>query len=1003
MKTATMRLSAILAASLAITLLPSGAAWADDSRQTGFEDWEQDGDAYHYKLEVTSGGQWYGNNVHRFDDPTYTPPGGSGFWMGIRSFVGAYIETPPLTAGGVGSVDFTSRLRFDTHSGTVALQISTNDAPSEGDWETITNLVYDSSHANIAGPVQVNRPDARRVRFLRTVASPLDETSNRVLGEINFDNIDIGLVIPARVTLTTPTRLPAGATVANGGPVAVSTYAFPNATATIQSVNLLYRTLAAGLDNDWVNSSMTPAGGDLYTATIPPLAAGNVEYYVSCQYTGVLNESPVVSVTNGYEAVYPLGERRATDFEGWVFSGGTNFQRAIDGSADVWFGGLVHYDNDAAYAPAGGSNYWMGLRSCDEAYILSPPFEDGLGTIAFSSRLRDPGQDGTVAVQIATNATPDEGDWETFTNLLYDAGQPARAESLVVNRVDVRRVRLLRAAASSGDSSAEGIAGAINFDNLALLEIDLARVTLTNLTRNPPDANVANGGPVAIELDVLPTPGATVDAVDLIYRTLADGLDNNWKTNAMTKGGGAIYTGLIPPLAAGAVEFRVECRYSGILNESPVSTPIEGYTAVYPDGDRRATDFEGWKWEAGTDYFRTVAGSDDRWTSGDTHYDNTPDYAPPGGSNYWMGLRDIEGANILSPPFDGGVDSIDFTSALRDNSQSGTVDLQVATIDEPGESDWETVSSLVYSAGQPDNAGPVQLLRADVRRVRFLRTDASGADPIAGAINFDNIAISYLPSLVADVTLTNLTRNPADATIPGGIPVAITIEAIPNPSATIQAVNLIYRTLAAGAAPWWVTNAMTAAGDDLYEGEIPPLAAGDVEYAVECHYTGFMAATPVTTPTNSYTIAAVPGDRRYADFEGWLRDGPTGNTNYYRNVTNSSDRWYAHAAHYFEDPALKPPGGEGNWMGLRSIVGAYILSPPFEGGVGVIYFTSKLREYYQSGEVAVQVAAVDDPLENDWETVDLLVYSYTASSGPWQVQQTPPTTKSWAPSTSTIS
>lgn len=66
-----------------------------------------------------------------------------------------------------------------------------NDTPGEGEWETITNLVYDLNNVNIAGPIEVNRTDVRRVRFLRTVASPIDGSTFKVDGAINFDNIDI--------------------------------------------------------------------------------------------------------------------------------------------------------------------------------------------------------------------------------------------------------------------------------------------------------------------------------------------------------------------------------------------------------------------------------------------------------------------------------------------------------------------------------------------------------------------------------------------------------------------------------------------------------------------------------------------------------------------------------------------------------------------------------------------------------------------------------------------
>lgn len=176
--------------------------WADNpasasdypSRQTDFEGWTQVFETNYSKTVTGSTNLWFGSGVQYHNAPGVAPPGGSGYWMGLRSIAGAYFSSPPFD-GGVGFIYFTSRLREIYHSGSVVVQVSTVDEPEEGDWETIAELVYPrvttGNPPAIATPIRVNRTDVRRVRFLRTVASPIDDSMFKVDGAINFDNIDI--------------------------------------------------------------------------------------------------------------------------------------------------------------------------------------------------------------------------------------------------------------------------------------------------------------------------------------------------------------------------------------------------------------------------------------------------------------------------------------------------------------------------------------------------------------------------------------------------------------------------------------------------------------------------------------------------------------------------------------------------------------------------------------------------------------------------------------------
>ncbi|MDD5705891.1 MAG: hypothetical protein PHR35_08195, partial [Kiritimatiellae bacterium] len=240
----------------------------------------------------------------------------------------------------------------------------------------------------------------------------------------------------------------------------------------------------------------------------------------------------------------------------------------------------------------------------------------------------------------------------------------------------------------------------------------------------------------------------------------------------------------------------------------------------------------------------------------------------------------------------------------------------------------------------------------------------------------------------ATVNLTNLARNPTNSPVENGVPVTITVDAITNAEATIVSVNLIFRTLAAGAETnLWTTNAMTWVSGNTYSGQITPLVEGGAEYGVVCHFTGDGAVSPATTAIGSYTVASVPGERRYTDFHlggvaGWVRDGGTTSSNWYCTVTGSSDRWYGTGVRVdFLAGVVYPSGGASPYMYLRSIQGAWFETPPLDdAGVGTIYFTSRLRQEWQSAVVAVQITTNASPVEADWETVREMDYPYGSTA-----------------------
>ena len=227
------------------------------------------------------------------------------------------------------------------------------------------------------------------------------------------------------------------------------------------------------------------------------------------------------------------------------------------------------------------------------------------------------------------------------------------------------------------------------------------------------------------------------------------------------------------------------------------------------------------------------------------------------------------------------------------------------------------------------------------------------------------------PSLLlaaGSVTLSTPVQSPA-GNPPNGIPVTVTVDAVPSGGASINGVYLLYRTLAAGAQSWWVTNGMDVVSGDTYSLAIPALAAGTVEYRVSCRFNDVEVQESAVA---SYTVSDLPsiGSGRYMPFATtWTT---VVESNYSFSV--DSGAWTGSGLYRSALGSRVPDGGSSPVYQLMAIEGAYIQSPPLQGGVGTIYFTSQMSQAYHTGRVLVQVSTNDAPGSGDWETVKILVY-----------------------------
>ncbi len=937
------------------------------------------------------------------------PPGSANPWGLFFNILGAFFESP-LLADGVGTVYFTSSMGKSVYYGKVAVQVATNGAPGEADWETVTVLDYPVSNPPVrhAEPVVVNRADVRRVRFLRTERCPLDTSPFQNGACIVIDNIVISKP-PADVLLGEQSREPANPTSEDDVLLRCTVEdTNPDAPSFNRDVKVWYQWVPDGqtppAPGAFDSMSLTPLGDGIYEGAIPRHPAGVMHYYYECTFDG------------------------------------------------------YHYGRD----PDGETG--------------NEPYHE-------------------------ENASPRY--WAAGTNF---AALPP-----VASTYDIR-----------------------------------FPVTL-NLTQEPAGDTVEIGEAASIGVEAVPVEGIDITAVNLICRVLTAGSKEWWMTNAMARGEGCWWSGVIPPLPEGEVEYHAECLYRSLHNGGAVCSATNGYAVVpyehvAPESSRRFTPFntEGtWTWVRDTGApgganstnwhcrIDEESAETDCWSGSGVNIGNwaTSEGRPPGSATPWGQLLSIAGAFFETPLLDGGVGAVYFTASMGKGSHSGQVAVQVATAGSPGEADWETLAVLDFPPSSPliRHATPVVVNRPDVRRVRFLRTEASPLDKSTfkteGVIVIDNIVVSrpwaevlldeqprepvaptadddvLLRCAVADanpgvpsfnhglslwyqwvpdeqtppfpgafagvsltpagggvfegivpkhpagvmhyyyecvfdgshygrdpdgedgdepyhdenasprywaastnhvapppvtstyeihgarspVTLWNPMRDPAAGAVETGEPVTVGVEVVPADGVGIEAVNLVYRLLAAGARDWWNTNAMTQGEGRFWSGVIPPLPAGEVEYYFEClHEDGAVRGPVASYAVVPYDHVPTESSRRFTPFNTagtrkWERDGGDGSTSWRCQIEGSAeaDRWSGSSILVggWETAAGRPPGGDDPWGRLLSVVGARIVSPDLaEGGVGTIYFTACMGLSDHAGKMAVQVASSSTPAESDWET-----------------------------------
>ena len=254
---------------------------------------------------------------------------------------------------------------------------------------------------------------------------------------------------------------PPSGTVTNGMQVPVNVAATTSGAPVIVSATLNFRTWAPLCTNLWNSLVLvTNTAPTNFTAAIPLLPAGNVDYYATCTYVDGVATSTVVSATNTYTVGTNMATVRQETFE----SGWTNYTGWSADSAGWWGTNAFAYNNKTGNKPNGSSYFlylynWNAAGISTNTQLLSPVLAEGIGSIYFEAVLRNAGFSASFSVQTWTNGA---SSWNEVTNYTLTTSTVI-TQALSCGIYAPARVRFVRTTFDSGDSVN---ASAIVLDNI---------------------------------------------------------------------------------------------------------------------------------------------------------------------------------------------------------------------------------------------------------------------------------------------------------------------------------------------------------------------------------------------------------------------------------------------------------------------------------------------------------------------------------------------------------
>jgi hypothetical protein len=875
-----------------------------------------------------TGSQWYASGVQTITNNQIgtAPSGGAKPCLLVDNIQGAYLRSPYL-AEGVGTLYLLSKINATLNFGEMTVQVTTN-AAGTGNWETVQVIAYPSSNpvVQVASPVAINRRDARYVKIYRSDVSSA--------ADIWIDNVSLSYP-PADVSLSTvltPSSPSSGeAVTARVDVVSVDT----NVPAINRRATLYYNWNS----NGWNSLPLSPAGGNTYQAIIPGMEAGYVEYYTRADFDGYYysldpdgssysqptnteNRTPRYTATNAYTIVFQA--TRIIRLDGSLAFGNVATNAVTQLPLTVYNDGNTPLSVSSVDVPA-------GFGAQPQTFSVAAGGSSNV-TVSFApSALQAYG--GTVTVQ---------ADWTSGTNTTTASGTGVVVETvsqpILSGPVKGTRLETLtNYTASATNNYLHGVEYQFSWGNGTTSA--WGQATQSNQWSSTGVFSVAVQGRCISHPTVLSLWSAPLSVTITNTRVLR----------------------LVGDLSFGSVPM-------GQSSNRPVAVWNDGSMALQVTNITLATAFT-----AAPKVFTVQPGETTNVTV---------TFQPPAVQTYTGTFRVYSDATAGSN-----------TLAL---AGTGTAVEVVQMLSLTGPSAGETNASLSFTASASNNYGHTLEYRFDwndgITSSWNSAATAAHAWPAAG--------VRHLKAEARCATHTTVSSGwygPTDVRIV--LPLTVTVTAtnngqpmlvsvsIPPTNGTVTACTLYYQPPGSS----YFQSLTLSFGGGTWNGSIPPLNAGTMNVYVVYVVTGL--AQPVTYPasgTLSFTVSASLGDRRYTDFSGWSSNTasawtPPGYsttwTNWYRTVAGG-DQWYAGDGTLAGSPLAGkvPDGGTKPCLYLRSMQGAYLLSPYLAEGVGTIYFVSAMRATPHSGAIVVQITTSATASNATWETV--LATNYPGVTAP---------------------
>ncbi len=311
---------------------------------------------------------------------------------------------------------------------------------------------------------------------------------------------------------------------------------------------------------------MVHAGGNTYTASLPPAPPGPVYYYYACTYEGFHAASPLYFPARApserlvYTNLFSPGPIREQDF--YPFASAA-YGTTVTNAADGWIVSHCFVSNAFQHCRMGPTNYGGDTVF---AYILSPWVTGGIGSVSWAVRNYRGGVN-TYVVQYSTDGT----NWITLGSY---ANQDTVwvTHSVWVGMYEDAYVRIIK----TGDPG--GSQDHLYFDDI-LITPPPADVVISEPPFFSP-GYPAKGQPVTVSVAIT---DRSTNYPAYNHRPTLHYQHSNGQTGvvAMTRSGGNTWSVVVPGHPAGTLSYYIKCPFDGYYytnswlseNQSPAFSP----------------------------------------------------------------------------------------------------------------------------------------------------------------------------------------------------------------------------------------------------------------------------------------------------------------------------------------------------------------------------------------------------------------------------------------------